>query len=218
MFIGPLDFFDTLARLDWSQRFEPFGKEDADLLARYDGLAAELGGRSFFAQPQRLSFKAAPDESYERVEHAGEDALRSMAMTFRRLWLKKEPARFEAVLRLLRDHTACTADGLEARRLLDIVGARFRIATRAELMKHVWDDDPFGEPIRVFRARQVIDDWFYAGPFHEDPERAKRVRAWSPAAYEWSFIKAVHEVAVVIWELQVVVSGIGPASVALEVQ
>jgi hypothetical protein len=50
-------------------------------LRLYERLASELGHASFFAQPEKLSVKVSPEESYERLEHAGTDALRSMTMT-----------------------------------------------------------------------------------------------------------------------------------------
>jgi hypothetical protein len=202
---GPLDFFDTLAQLDWSGRFESFSAAELRMLRRFDELAADLGRRSFFATPQRLAVKAGPDESYERLEHAGEDALRSMAMSFRRLQLHDEPARFEPVLKLLLDHLSPDDPRGYTHGLLTHLGRRYRQARRTELMKQVWEDDPFGEPIRVVRAQRVIDDWFNAGPFHGDEQKSQRVAAWSPVAYEWSFVKAVHGIAAVIWELHVIV-------------
>lgn len=202
---GPLDFFDTLVATEWTERFESFSPPELELLRKYEALASELGRRPFFAQPQRLSVKASPEESYERLDHAGEDALRSMAMTFRRLWLQGEPARFELILRLLRDHARLDSRGGEARRLLEHLGRRYRNAKREVLMRHVREDDPVGEPIRVFRAEDVIDDWLYSGPFHEDDDRAARVASWSPVGYEWSFIKGITGVAAVMWELHVVV-------------
>ena len=83
MTMGPKDLFDTLAETDWTARFESFDAAETRRLRLYDRVASDLGHASFFAQPQRLSVKASPDESYERFEHAGDDALRSMTMIFR---------------------------------------------------------------------------------------------------------------------------------------
>jgi hypothetical protein len=97
---------------------------------------------------------------------------------------------------------------VDAVELLYEVGTRFKQATSEVMMKNVWKDDPVGEPINVIRARQVIDDWLYAGAFHTDEEKADRVRRWSPKTYEFTLAKAIHDVAYVMWELQIVVGGV----------
>ena len=75
-------------------------------------------------------------------------------------------------------------------------------------MKHVWEDDPVGEPIREFRAARVLDDWFNGVLFHPDEEKEQRVRAWSPTAYEFSAVKAINRISGVMWELHIVVAGV----------
>jgi hypothetical protein len=92
--------------------------------------------------------------------------------------------------------------------LLDVLGSRFKAATRAEMMRIVWEDDPMGEPKEVIRARQVIDDWLYSGAFHADKERIARVERWSATSYEFTLAKALHAIVGVIWELQIVVGGV----------
>jgi hypothetical protein len=206
--VDPHDLFDRLLAIDWSQRFESFDEAELQQLRLYDKLAQDLGRSSFFAAPLTFSVKASPEESYQHLEHAGHDALRSMMMTFRQLWSAKEPARFDATRALLRRHALPARDGVDAVELLDEVGTRFKQATSEVMMKNVWKDDPVGEPINVIRARQVIDDWFYAGAFHTDEEKAGRVRRWSPKTYEFTLAKAIHDVAYVMWELQVVVGGV----------
>lgn len=198
------DLFERLAATDWSCRFESFSARDFELLALYDELASDLGRAGFFSQPQTLSVKAADDGSYEKLEHAGADALRSMTMTFRQLWSPKEPARFQKILAVLRTHALSeqTTD------LLDEIGVAYRRATRQVHMKHVWKDDPMGAPIEEFRASDIIDDWFYSGPFHTDRTKQARVNSWSPTAYEWSLIKAINEIAGVMWQLRSVVAGV----------
>lgn len=207
MQIGPLDFFDTLLAVDWDRRFEPFDEEQLWQLRRYNVLAHELGTSSFFARPLRFSFKASADESYQRLDHAGYDSLRSMTMSFRQLWDKKEPTRFEAIRHVLRSHTLTAPGGVGTVVLLDVLGARFKEATRAVMMKDVWADDPLGKPKEVTRARQVIEDWLYSGPFHAGRDRIERVERWSPTAYEFTLTKAIHAVVGVMWELQIIVMG-----------
>lgn len=206
--MGPKDLFDTLAETDWTARFESFDAAETRRLRLYDRVASDLGHASFFAQPQRLSVKASPDESYERFEHAGDDALRSMTMIFRQLWQPGEPAHYGAIRSLLRIHAKPTPRGAEAVVLLDVIGKRFKAERRNVLMKHVWEDDPVGEPIREFRAARVLDDWFNGVLFHPDEEKEQRVRAWSPTAYEFSAVKAINRISGVMWELHIVVAGV----------
>lgn len=206
--IGPRDFFDTLAELDWAGRFESFDPSERQILRRYHELAQDLGQRPFFAKLQRLAFKASPEESYERLEHAGDDALRSMTMTFRQLWMVREPARFETVRGVLRKRAAPQRGDVDVTRLLDELGRRYSRARKDEMMRHVWIDDPMGEPKEIFVAEQVIDDWLYGGTFHSDDGRAKRVRSWSKTQYEWSLIKSINALAAVMWELDIVVGGV----------
>jgi hypothetical protein len=208
MLIGPLDFFETLASTDWHGRFAPFTTPQLRQLRRYHELAHELGRSSFFSQRLTFSVKASPEESYQRLEHAGYDALRSMSMSFRQLWDAKEPARFDAVRQLLRDHALPPRYQVDVRVLLDVLGSRFKAATRSDMMRIVWEDHPLGKPKEVIRARQVIDDWLYSGPFHADEERIARVERWSSKAYEFTLAKALHAIVGVLWELLIVVGAV----------
>jgi hypothetical protein len=106
---------------------------------------------------------------------------------------------------MLRSHARPTRDGVDILEFLDAIGTRFKRATSEEMMKSVDRDDPFGDPIDVTSAREVIDDWLYGGAFHTDEDRAERVRRWSPVTYEFTLAKALHSVAYVMWELHVVV-------------
>jgi hypothetical protein len=207
VFIGPRDVFDTLVETNWTSRFESFTDDELRRLRLYDQLADELGRRSFFSSPQRLSVKLSVEESYSRLEHAGEDSLRSMAMTFRHVWQPGEPANFDSIRSLLRSRAAPSRAGAEAVGLLDVLGKRFKEARREEMMKHVWEDDPMGKPKKVFRASQVVDDWINGYAFHKDSDKAERVASWSPTQYEWTLTKAINEFAGVIWELHIVVMG-----------
>jgi hypothetical protein len=208
MAYGPLTLIDALVSMDVRSRFESFDDSERNLMVRYHEVCRALGSSTFFSNPVRLSVKAAPDESYERLDHAGRDPLRSMTMDFRQLWMKKEPVRFHAVLGLLRRRavSAPLADNTEA--ILDLLGRRHRRERGVGLMKHVWADDPMGPPIREFTAEQVIDDWLNGGAFHFDADAADRVASWSPAAYEWSLVKAVRGIAGVCWELDILVGAI----------
>ncbi len=206
--IGPVDFFETLASTDWHRRFAPFTPSQLGQLRRYHELAHELGRSSFFSQRLTFSVKASPEESYQRLEHARHDALRSMSMSFRQLWGASEPARFDAVRQLLRDHVLPPRDQVDVHVLLDVLGNHFKAATRSDMMRIVWKDDPLGKPKEVIRARQVIDDWLYSGPFHADEDRIARVGRWSNTAYEFTLAKALHAIVGVIWELQIVVGGV----------
>lgn len=209
MIYGPLALFDALAAMDVRPRFESFDDSDLDLLVRYHHVCGALGSSTFFSNPVRFSVKAAPDDSYERLDHAGRDPLRSMAMDFRQLWMKKEPARFHAILNVLRrgiSPASPLADNTRA--VLDYLGHRHRDERQTSLMKHVWHDDPMGPPIREFTAEQVIDDWLYGGAFHFEAGAARRVASWSPVAYEWSLVKAVTHIAGVCWELNLLVGAI----------
>jgi hypothetical protein len=66
---------------------------------------------------------------------------------------------------------------------------------------------PGGKPKDVIRARQVIEDWLYSGPFHAKKDKIERVKRWSPTAYEFTVTKAIHAVVGVMWELQIIVMG-----------
>jgi len=204
---GPLDFFDTLVATDWEYRFESFSDDEIWRLRRYDTLASELGQSSFFSQSIEFKVKASPLERSQALNHAGYDALRSMSMSLRQLWAAIEPSRFSTVRSLLRDRASVPRDGVDVTILLDLLGKRYNAAGRSIVMKEVWSDDPVGEPGSAIRARQVVDDWLNGGQFHGEREKMERVERWSPTAYEFTFVKAVHDIVAVRWELQIVVMG-----------
>lgn len=213
MTYGPKDFFDTLAETNWSDQFESFSAEERERLRLYSSLAYDLGQEDFHQEPLELSVRASPEESYQRLEHAGRTQLRSMAMVFRQLWMQGEPARFNDMRNLLRRRAAPGASDVLT--MLDLLGARYKAAAREVMMKNVWADDPMGEPISVVRAEQVIDDWLYSGPFHTDAEKVERVRAWSAVPYEYSLAKSILGVAAVMWEMDLIVQDAHGEPVAL---
>lgn len=201
--MGPLDFFDTVVTTDWQRRLTAFASDERRVLELFLQRAGELGQRTFFASPHKLTV----DGHGERIEHAGEDALRSMALTFRHLWQPGEPARFHTVLALIRSHVDRAAvDSEHTEALVDLIGVRYREACREVQMKHVWKHDPFGKPKEVFRASRVIDDWMNGVAFHSDEDKAGRVGSWSPVAYEWALVKSMHDIALVMWELHLIVA------------
>jgi hypothetical protein len=215
--VGPLDFVETLESTDWRGRFAPFAEPQLRQLRRYHQLAYELRRSSFFSRPLASSMNVSAEQGYQRLDHAGYDALRSAAMTFRQLWDEKEPARFTAVRNLLRRHALPARGGVDTAALLDVLGSRFRAATRLEMMRVMWSRDPLFEPNEVIRARQFIDDWMYGGAFHANTERAARLDRWVPVTYELTLAKALHAIVGVIWELHIVVGGalrrkVSPAS------
>jgi len=128
-------------------------------------------------------------------------------MSFRQLWDAKEPARFGAIRDLLRGHALPARDGVDIALLLDVLGSRYKDATRAVMMKGVWDDDLMGEPREVIRAQQVIEDWLYSGQFHAKRDKVARIERWSRTTYEFTLAKAIHLVVGVMWELHIVVIG-----------
>jgi hypothetical protein len=208
MIYGPLTLFDALASTDVGSRFGRFDFEDLDLLLRYHHICRALASSTFFSNPVRLSVKVAPDERYRRLDHAGRDPLRSMAMDFRQHWMKKEPARFHAILLILRRGIAPGPHALQTRAILDHLGRRHRDKMKATLMRHVWADDPMGPSVREFTAEQVIDDWLYGGAFHFDADAARRVESWPSTHYEWSLINPITAIAGVCWELDLLAGAI----------
>lgn len=201
MDIESLDIYAAVASDGWGARFDSLTPEELGSLRLYDRLCRELGESTFFSE--RATFKFGAEG--EQLGHAGADALRSMSMSFRQLWMPKEPAQFHRVLGILRRRTKPHSGDLDTRAVLDELGRRYRSARREVMMKHVWADDPVGEPKDTFDAERVIEDWLNGGRFHSDADAEARVASWSPLAYEWSLIKALHGVAGVMWELHFVV-------------
>jgi hypothetical protein len=83
---GLVERFTVLAEIDVTSAFLPFSKEQLGLLSTYHDLVGGVTGRPFFANGIRLSFKAGPNTAPPLLKHAGEDALRSVMIDFRRLW------------------------------------------------------------------------------------------------------------------------------------
>lgn len=200
--------WDIPEDFQWGDRFESFSPDELRRLETYHELARDMGERPFFSSSVKMSFKASPEESYQHLEHAGDDALRSVSMTFRQMW-SDQPTRVEGVHQLLYDHAKRgSADGVDVRALLSSIIRRYNAAKSEEMMKHVWEHDPFGEPKASFSAEYVIDQWFYSGTrFHWDDDKQAFVESWSREAIEFSYIKAMQNVAGVMWELDVMVAG-----------
>jgi hypothetical protein len=196
-----IDIYEMAEREDLGARFESFGSDDLRKLRLYARLCRELGESTFLNDDVSFNFGAEGD----RLTHAGSDALRSMSMSFRQLWMQDEDAQFHRIHRILRQAVKPSSDGTDVVAVLDELGRRHRQARREVMMKHVWVDDPVGVPKQTFDAERVINDWLYGGQFHSDPEAAARVQSWSPVAYEWSLIKALQEVIGVLFELHLLV-------------
>jgi hypothetical protein len=200
-----IDIYELSKTRDWGSGFESFEPAACRRLDLYDRFCRELGESTFLNR--RLVFKVAAEQT---LDHAGPDALRAMTMPFRKLWMQGEPARFQDVLRLLRDNAKDEEVEPSASQALGAIGRHFRNARRAVMMRHVIQRDArtFPEPLRDFTAEEVIDDWLNGVLFHADEEAEKRVRAWNPTTYEFSVIKAIWGVVGPMWELHVVVSAV----------
>lgn len=202
---GLIARFSVLSEIDVSSAFQAFSKEALDLLALYHELVGGVVGRPFFSGGVKFSFGAGRDGQPPSLQHAGEDALRSVMIDFRRLWLQKEPTRFGNVLGLMRKHAVDGAVIVA----LDELGRDFKDACRDGVMGKIDPSHPDNpEKIIPIRARQVIDDWINGDSFHGDPEARERVRRWSPPAYEFSLIKAVNRVSNVCLALDVPIAAI----------
>lgn len=200
--------WDVADDITWGHRFESFTLEELRKLEVFTVHAVELAERPFFSSPINFSFKASPEESYQRLAHAGDDALRSVAMNFRQLWSPKERSRFEKVHELLRTHAKPgVVDGVDLSELLSSLERRYRVAKAEVAMKHVWVHDPMGQPKETFTVDFVIDRWLYSGKFHTEDDKQDFVESWNPTTYEYTVIKWMRRVAVLMWELDILVRG-----------
>lgn len=197
-----IERFTELTEIDVDSAFRPFDPDELELLDTYHRLVDGVAARPLFADGIKFRIGGGPDCDPPVLEHAGEDALRSVMIDFRRLWLKKEPTRFGNVLVLLREH----AEDGDAVAALDALGRDFKEACRDGLMGVRDPSDPENlKKIKPISARQVIDDWMNGDSFHGDPDARERVRRWSPTTYEFSLIKAVNRISNVFLALDVVV-------------
>jgi hypothetical protein len=194
---GLMERFEALAAIDVVSTFRPFSQEDLDLLGAYHDAVGGVASRPLFADGIKFSFSSGQNAGPPSLEHAGDDALRSVMIDFRRLWLQKERTHFTKVLTLLREHS----EDESATTMLNALGRDFREACRDELMATTDPKDP--GKTRLIRARQVINDWLNGGSFHDDVDARERVKRWSPATYEFSLIKAVNRVSNVCLALDV---------------
>lgn len=201
------EVWDVVERLKWGHRFEPFTDDELRTLQVYSQHARGLAERPLFSKPLRFAF-ASTAEKPERLQYAGEDALRSTSMHFRQLWSKEERTRFEKVHELIRTHIrGGRIDGVDLKPVLGSVMSRYQSAKAYEAMKHVWADDPMGEPKESFSAEYVIECWLYSDPFHTDDDKVKFRESWTPEGFDFTVIKAMRSVAALMWELDVLVQG-----------
>src|SRR5690242_3011415 len=97
--------FHELAEIDPAQAFRQFNAEDLADFEVFASLCKRLNDRALFQQGTRFHFSASVTEGvHQHLEHAGEDALRSMMMDFRRLWMSREPTFFPRLRNKVRSH------------------------------------------------------------------------------------------------------------------
>lgn len=206
--------FEQLATLDVSSAFRPFDESELDLLGEYHQLVAGITGRPLFAEGIKFSFSSGKGNDGAILDHAGEDALRSTMIDFRRLWMNKEPTNFHHVLGLVRDHADEPTRGVLAQ-----LGRDFKDACRDPMLMIRDPEDP-ENPTKFtpVRSRRVVDDWLNGKAFHGDVEARRRVEGWSEPAYEFSLIKAVNRISNVALALDVpiavILAGAGQSSPA----
>jgi hypothetical protein len=199
---GLVERFTALSEIDVQSAFRPFDQDELRLLGAYHELVDGVAGRPLFAEGIKFRIGGGAESEPTILQHAGEDALRSVMIDFRRLWMQKEPTRFGNVLKLLREHS----EDEETTASLDALGRDFKDACRDELMGIRDPSDPENmRKIKPIFARQVIDDWMNGDSFHGDPDARDRVSRWSPPAYEFSLIKAVNRISNVCLALDVVI-------------
>lgn len=208
--------FRELGEVNVREAFDAFESEELERLGLFSTVCHSLNDRDLFAEGVRFS-PFGPDSSGEgRLKHAGEDALRSMMMDFRLMWLKREPTNSETIRDLLGRRVR--EDGAEAELaacLINQLGDDFEQALKSPAMGPATSPNADETSETTNRtAGQVIADWMSAGAFHGDRAApAKRVRQWSPETYEYVLIKSVNRISNV-WLAQCVlvdrVLSVGP--------
>ncbi len=189
--------FQELAEVDPSRAFKRFDPEDLAHLEAFANLCERLNDRALFKQGARFHFSASSTNGvHQHLEHAGEDALRSMMMDFRRLWMSSEPTFFPRLRNRVRAHAdPAVPQGAAALAAIDLLGRDFKEACEdgaLGLFEQGETESP--DNIRWIKARQVVDDWINGDAFHGDPEPQARVGIWEASSYEFVLIKAVNRI------------------------
>lgn len=180
MAVDSKDLTYVLASADWFGRFARFSPSQLELYQRRTG---ELGQHTFLRHPRRVELRSDVIGVHETLQHAGLDALRSMTMTFRQLWMPKKPAEFRKVHKKLRAHVAEDDSGIQAWVWLDEVGKNFSVARREPRAGFAALGDS-RRRIEDLVNEDVIDDWLYGVAFHSDCARAQRVEICKRVTHE----------------------------------
>lgn len=202
-----MDRFNGVAAINADAAFDEFEAEEIQALGSYARVCTMLNDRALLREGVRFEFSAGVEGETERLQHAGEDPLRSAMMDFRLIWMDREPIQFSRIRNILRSRVAeSSPEGGEALAVIDALGKDMSEARKeAALGAH---DPESGEIHTVRRAAELIDDWLNGVSFHEDPDRAERVEAWSQSTYEYMLIRSVNRVANVCFALAVLVDAI----------
>ena len=189
--------FHELAEIDPAHAFKQFDVEDLRDLEAFAGLCARLTDRVLFQQGTRFHFSASvTDGVHQRLEHAGEDALRSMMMDFRRLWMSGEPTFFPRVRNKVRSHADPEMpQGAAALAVIDLLGKEFKEACEEGVLGVLRQGVPENpDNIKWIKAHEVVNDWINGDAFHGDPARQARVERWETSSYEFVLIKGVNRI------------------------
>lgn len=203
---GLVERFNEVAAINANAAFDKFMAEEVRALGGYARVCTRLNDRALLREGVRFEFSAGVEGETERLQHAGEDPLRSAMMDFRLIWMDGEPAQFSRIRNIVRSRVAESSEGSEALAVIDALGKDMSEA-RKETALGVHDPES-GEIRTVQRAVDLIDDWLNGVSFHEDPDRAERVEAWSRSTYEYMLIRSVNRVANVCFALAALVDAI----------
>jgi hypothetical protein len=185
--------FQEIAAIDPARAFGSFTDEELEALDAYSRVCGQLNSRALLTQGVRFSFKAGVDGSAQRIEHTGDDALRSAMMDFRLIWMSDEPTHFPRLRNTARARVdASLPQAFEAQAAIDLLGKEFGEARREKSLGVRVAEGPEG--IRWYKAEEIIDDWVSGVAFHGDRDRAARVGAWQQSSYEIQLIKAVNRI------------------------
>lgn len=204
---GLVERFNEVAAINVDAAFDEFKAEEVRALSRYARVCTRLNDRALLREGARFEFSAGIEGETERLQHAGEDPLRSAMMDFRLIWMDSEPAQFSRIRNIVRSRAAeSSPEGNEALAVIDALGKDMSEARKEPTLGA--HDPESGEIRTVQRAADLIDDWLNGVSFHEDPDRAERVEAWSRSTYEYMLIRSVNRVANVGFALAVLVDAI----------
>ncbi len=204
------EVLQAIADVDCANAFLRFDSETVKTLRRYHELCAAVGESKFFSHGVTFRFSAqAGQQPREELDHAGHEALRSLMMDLRQLWMQGERTRFQTVLGILRRNAMALGSvaSAEAISQLDGIGKRYRKSMRKTTMSFVERERPL-VPVKEFSAEDVIHSWLYGGNFHWDEEKAAFIDVWRPESYEFTLSKAIHAASDSFWELDLLIQAI----------